>query len=116
MPCGSTKPTAVPNPGYPPSLPAAVTEAVDLAREGNPEVISATFDEKAAREFVESVKAELLPSVDLVGEAARSRNQGTPDRTVDDITVIAELTVPLYQQGSVSSRIREAVQLAGELL
>ncbi len=108
------KPTAVPNPGYPSSLPVEISEAVDLAREGNPSIISATFDERAAREFIETVKAELLPSVDLVGEATRSRNQGTPDRTVDDVTVTAELTVPIYQQGAVSSRIREAIQLASE--
>ena len=108
------KPTAVPNPGYPPSLPTGVGEAVNLARDGNPVVISATFDERASRAFIEAVKGELLPSIDLVGDASRSRNEGTPDRTVDDITVTAELTVPLYQQGAVSSRIREAIQLAGE--
>ncbi len=108
------KPTNVPNPGYPGSLPTEITEAVDLAREGNPAVISAKFDERAAREFTETVKAELLPSVDLVGDASRSRNEGTPDRTVDDVKVTAELTVPIYQQGAVSSRIREAIQLASE--
>jgi TolC family type I secretion outer membrane protein len=108
------KPTAVPNPGYPAGLPAEVDEATTLALDGNPAVVSATFDERAARANVEAVKGELLPSVDLVGEASRSRNEGTPDRTVDDITVTAELTVPLYQQGAVSSRIREAIQLAGE--
>jgi TolC family type I secretion outer membrane protein len=108
------KPTVVPNPGYPAVLPAEMDEAVNLARAGNPAVISATFDERAARAFIEAAKGELLPSVDLVGDASRSRNQGTPDRTVDDITVTAELTVPIYQQGAVSSRIREAIQLASE--
>lgn len=108
------KPTAVPNPGYPTVLPVRMDEAVNLARDGNPAVISATFDERASRAFVEAVKGELLPSVDLVGDASRSRNQGTPDRTVGDITVVAELTVPIYQQGAVSSRIRQAIQLAGE--
>ena len=108
------KPATVPNPGYPASLPTDVEEAVALARDGNPAVVSATFDERAARAFVEAVKGELLPSVDIVGGASRSRNEGTPDRTVDDITLTAELTVPLYQQGQVSSRIREAIQLASE--
>ncbi len=108
------KPTVVPNPGYPAVLPAEIDEAVSLARDGNPAVISAIFDERAARAFMEATKGELLPSVDLVGDASRSRNEGAPDRTVDDITVTAELTVPLYQQGAVSSRIREAIQLASE--
>jgi len=58
--------------------------------------------------------SELLPSVDLVGEASRSRDEGSDDRTIDDITVTAELTVPLYQQGAVSSRIREALHQASE--
>lgn len=108
------KPTAVPNPGYPAALPTEVDEAITLARNGNPAVVSATYDERAARAFVDAVKGELLPSVDLVGDASRSRNEGSPDRTVDDITVTAELTVPLYQQGAVSSQVREAIQLAGE--
>lgn len=108
------KPTAVPFPGYPLALPTDENEATELAREGNPAVISAVFDERAAREFVKTVKAELLPSVDLVGDASRGRNEGTADRTIDDLKLTAELTVPLYQQGAVSSRIREAIQLAGE--
>lgn len=108
------KPTSVPNPGYPTALPAEVEEAIALARDGNPAVISASYDERAARAFVDATKGELLPSVDLVGDASRSRNEGSDDRTVDDVTVTAELTVPLYQQGAVSSRIREAIQLASE--
>lgn len=108
------KPTSVPAPGYPPSLPAAVEEAAQQARDGNPAVVSAVYDERAALANVQAVKGELLPSVDLVGEASRSRNEGSDDRTINDITVTAELTVPLYQQGAVSSRIREAIQLAGE--
>ncbi len=108
------KPTAVPRPDYPPSLPGSEEEAVALAREGNPAVISAKFDERAARQNIDSVQGELMPSVDLVGQASRSRNQGSPDRTINDLTLTAELTVPLYQQGGVSSRIREAKQLANQ--
>ncbi len=85
-----------------------------MAREGNPAVISAKFDERAARQNIDSVQGELMPSVDLVGQASRSRNQGSPDRTINDLTLTAELTVPLYQQGGVSSRIREAKQLANQ--
>lgn len=107
-------PTAVPRPDYPAALPANAKEATAQAVKNNPEVVSAVYDERAAREFVSVVKGELLPSVDIVGNASRSRNVGTTDRTIFDITVAAELTVPLYQQGSVSSRIREAMQLAAQ--
>jgi TolC family type I secretion outer membrane protein len=105
-------PVAVTRPEYPAALPANKQDATAQAIESNPEVVSAIYDERAAREFIAVVKGELLPSVDIVGNVSRSRNRGTPDRTIDDITVAAELTIPLYQQGSVSSRIREARQLA----
>ena len=105
-------PTAVTRPEYPAALPATAQEATAQAIQDNPEVVGAIYDERASRDFVEVVKGELLPSVDIVGNVSRSRNRGTPDRTINDITLAAELTVPLYQQGSVSSRIREAMQLA----
>jgi len=108
------KPTAVPNPGYPTALPTEVGEAIALARDGNPAVISATYDERSARANVNAVKGELLPSIDLVGDASRSRNEGSSDQLINDFSFTAELIVPLYQQGAVSSRIREAIQLAGE--
>ena len=107
-------PTTVPQPDYPASLPTNAKEATAQAVENNPEVVGAIYDERAAREFIAVVKGELLPSIDIVGNASRSRNRGTPDRTINDITVAAELTVPLYQQGNVSSRIRRAMQLAAQ--
>jgi outer membrane protein len=107
-------PVAVEKPDFPPALPGAANDAIAVAADNNPEVVSAVYDERAAREFIELRKGELLPTVDLVGEASRSRNAGGADRTIDDVTVTAELTVPIYQQGAVSSRIREAIQLAGQ--
>lgn len=107
-------PIAVPRPEYPAPLPNNAEEATAQAAENNPGVVSAVYDERAAREFIAVVKGELLPSIDIVGDASRTRNRGAPDRTINDITVAAELTVPLYQQGSVSSRIREAKQLAAQ--
>ena len=105
-------PTVVTRPEYPAALPENAQEAIAQAIQDNPEIVSAIYDERASREFIEVVKGELLPSVDIVGNASRSRNRGTPDQTINDIALAAELTVPLYQQGSVSSRVREAVQLA----
>ena len=108
------KPSTVPNPGYPVALPKGVDEAISLALNGNPAVVSATYDERSARAYVDVVKGELLPSIDLVGDASHSRNASASDQTINDITVSVEVSVPLYQQGAVSSRVREAIQLAGE--
>lgn len=109
-----TVPVAVPMPEFAPGTPVSADEAAVIAADKNPDVISVLFAERAAREFVERAKGELLPSVDLVGEASQSRNAAARDQRVDNLTVTAELTVPIYQQGEVSSRIREATQLAGQ--
>ncbi len=88
-------------------------QAASLANEKNPDVLAAIHDAAAAQTNVRAVTGELLPSVDVSANASRSRNQAVEDRTNTTVSVTAELTIPLYQTGSVSARVREAKQLAG---
>jgi len=110
------KPGAVTQPNYPENLPASEDEALSVAKSKNPAVVVASFDERAARDSVQVEKSEMLPSIDLNADARRGRDEGSADRTIDDVTLTAALTVPIYQRGSVSSRIREAQQLASRSL
>ena len=87
-------------------------EAARLADAQNPDVLAAIHDEAAAQINVRAVTGELLPSVDLTANASRSRDQSIKDRTTNTLSVTAALTIPLYQTGSVSARVREAKQLA----
>ena len=97
-----------------PSAPVADGErAASLADEKNPDVLAAVYDAAAAQSNVRAVTGELLPSVDVSANASRSRNQAIEDRTNTTVSVTADLTIPLYQTGSVSARVREAKQLAG---
>lgn len=110
------KPGAVSQPNYPENLPASEEEALSLSTSKNPSVVVANFNERAARDWVVIEKSELLPSINLSADARRGRDEGSADRTIADITLSAAITVPIYQQGSVSSRIREAQQLASRSL
>lgn len=94
-------------------LPSSREEAIAMAQDNNPVVTAALFDERAAQENVKVVRSELLPKVDVVGEGGRSRNQSASNLTRDSASITAQLTVPLYQRGSVSSRVREAKQVVG---
>ena len=94
-------------------LPSNRDEAIAMAQNNNPVVTAALFDERAAQENVKVVRSELLPKVDVVGEGGRSRNQSASNLTRDSASITAQLTVPLYQRGSVSSRVREAKQVVG---
>lgn len=99
-----------------PKLPGAPAsdgdEAARLADGQNPDVLAAIHDEAAAKTNVRVVTGELLPSLDLTANASRSRNQVIKDRTTNTVSLTAALTIPLYQTGSVSARVREAKQLA----
>jgi outer membrane protein len=88
-------------------------QAASLANEKNPDVLAAIHDAAAAQTNVRAVTGKLLPSVVVSANASRSRNQAVEDRTNTTVSVTAELTIPLYQTGSVSARVREAKQFAG---
>jgi len=106
-------PTLLSKPAPVQDLPKARKDAIAVAEQSNPAVLAAHFDELAAKDNVTLVRSDLLPKVDVVGQGGRSRNDGISDLTRDNASIMAQLTVPLYQRGSVSSRVREAKQLAG---
>lgn len=95
-------------------LPVNEAEAVGLARDNAPLVFAAKFDEKAARDDVRANKADFLPVLDLEGTLTRRDEASSPGSRSEVAAVSLQLTVPLYQAGGVSSRVREAKQLAGQ--
>lgn len=96
------------------NLPKSADEAIKLAGEQNPDVIAAEFTQLAATDDVREIKGELLPSVDLSGSASRSLNSTTEATRADSYAAKVTLTVPLYQSGSVYSRLRAARQTAAK--
>lgn len=96
-------------PGAPPSKAAAVQEAAL----NNPRVIAAQYDERSAIDGIDVVWGELLPEVDLNLSASRDTNASSESDRVESAEAVINMTVPLYQAGSVSSRVREAKQTAG---
>jgi outer membrane protein len=97
-------------------LPTGQDETIKLAIDYNPDVVAAKFDEAAARHNVRQNIGALLPSVDLSGEATQARNQARNQAVLNrdslEYELKAEITVPIYQQGTVYSQVREAKQLA----
>ena len=101
-------------PATPSELPASEEAAKQIATTNNPSVIQAEFVERASRDTIELVFGQLLPQVSVTGSAARDRDVAgsNVDRTV--VSLLANVTVPLYQAGDVSSQIREAKQTASQ--
>lgn len=99
-------------PGMDLTLPVDFDEALKLATDANPAVVSAVYSERAARDDISEIKAELLPSLDLSGSASRSLNASGVSTAVNTYSAKLTLNVPLYQSGSVYSRLRAARQTA----
>lgn len=87
-------------------------EATERARANNFNVQQARFVEAAARDQVREVVGELLPLVTLQGQLTKSEERISRNSDTESAAVTARLTVPLYQAGGVSSRVREAKQVA----
>jgi len=92
-------------------LPGVQDEVVRAAVDNNPDVISARFDETAAERQIEVSRGQLLPEAFLTGEARHSENFTSSDNEVDLARGLFEVTVPVYQQGLVSSQVRESKQI-----
>jgi outer membrane protein len=97
-----------------PALPKSRAEAVSLAGSNNPNVITAQFTEAAARDAITQAKGQLLPSVNLVGDLNHADENIAVSRSTDTASIIAKVTVPLYEAGNVYSRVRQAQQTAGQ--
>ncbi len=95
-------------------LPTQLEEAIKTALADHPDMVAKKFSELSARESVKSVRGELLPTLNLVGTLNRYWESSTNDSQLTTGSVKLDLTVPLYQKGSVMSRLREAKQEAGQ--
>ena len=87
-------------------------QAVAFAAQNNPSVIAATFDERAAVENVDLLWGELLPLLQLQGQAFNNLDPVVRGGYSRGVQATLNLTVPLYQQGAEYSRIRQAKQQA----
>lgn len=89
-------------------MPKSMKEAEDIAQRENPLIVNALYLEQAARYTVDQIRGELLPQVTLNAAYTRSLD---PSRTVDEQetgTITTNMTMPIYSNGSIEARVRQA--------
>ncbi|MBL4612171.1 MAG: TolC family outer membrane protein [Emcibacter sp.] len=97
-----------------PAMPASEAAALEIAKNNNPSLLAAVYTEKAARYNVKKQYGGLGPSVDVVARLSKNwENFSTTDRSTTR-EILAQLTMPLYQSGSVSSNIRQSRQIENQ--
>jgi outer membrane protein len=99
-----------------PALPATQEEAASLAANNNFNVISAIFAELAARDNIDFVRGQLLPQISVVGNLTRSYDQSVNFKGIltNSASIIAQMTMPLYEGGAIYSQTRQAQQTVGQ--
>jgi TolC family type I secretion outer membrane protein len=109
-------PVDLETPKPPAGLPSS--EAETLAQsESNPDLISAKYLEQAARDGIDVVFGELLPQVDVVGRLQSGDDGLTQDGSFENsAAVLLQVRIPLYQAGSVGSRVRQSKQVVSQRL
>lgn len=107
-------PVSVAPPGPIQGLPDNEIDAISGSLEGNPDITAAVFAEQAAQNSVRSSLGELYPEISLSAELLHSENQFSGDSETNAARVLAIFSVPLYQQGFVSSQVREDKQAANQ--
>lgn len=99
-----------------PTLPATREEAQTLAADDNFSVISANFAELAARDNIDVVRGQLLPQISLVGSLSRifAPSVTLSGSREEEASILAQMTMPLYEGGAIYSQTRQAEQTVGQ--
>lgn len=90
------------------ALPKSLDEAIGLARNNNPQLLAAYYNEMAGTAAIDVAKAASRPTVSLQGSIARARGSFLGFSDADQAVVGAQLSVPIFSGGANQSRIRQA--------
>lgn len=88
------------------------SEAIAMAATNNPQVISAKFNEAAAKDAIDLALAALLPTISLQAQLFQQNNAGTFGTATNGYQATLNLAVPLFQGGTEYAGVRQARQLA----
>jgi outer membrane protein len=88
--------------------------AISAALANHPDVVSQLHLEESARVNIKSVRGELLPSLSLIGTLSRAWEAAAHDDQKSTGSIKLSLSMPIFQKGSVYSRLRAAKQDAGK--
>jgi len=95
-------------------LPKTIESAVDNALRNHPAIIASLHGVDAQQLQVKVVESELYPTVTVSGAISQRYEAAQSDSESRSASVVARLTVPIYEGGQVYSRVRQAKETLGE--
>ena len=89
-------------------VPRTLQEAITISSQENPSVVAALYNEQAARFNIDKIRGELLPEAQLEATFSERKEPSTSISESETTSVVGRVTVPIYEQGIVYSRVRQA--------
>ena len=89
-------------------VPRRLDEAISISAKENPNVVAALYSEQAARFNIDRIRGELLPEAQLEATFSERKEPSVTTNESETASIVGRLTVPLYEQGLVYSRVRQA--------
>lgn len=93
-------------------IPGTLDTAVAIALQENPSIAAARFSLDAAEIQVKVFESEMYPQVGIRAAVNQRFESSVRGDQTTSASVVAQLTVPLYQGGEVSARVRQAKESA----
>ena len=90
-----------------PILKKDLTQLTSRMIEQNPELLSILFNIKSLNSEIKSLYSRKLPSVKLEAELKKNKGYFRSDSSREVMSAFASVSIPLYQSGLASSKIRE---------
>ncbi|MBB4265003.1 TolC family outer membrane protein [Roseospira visakhapatnamensis] len=98
-----------------PDLPVSRDEALSRALASNPSIIAAEYTWRSAQDEIRNQRGRLLPTVDLEGAFSQGWDQSAvEDSNTRVFSATINVSVPIYQGGTVYSQLRQAKHIAGQ--
>jgi outer membrane protein len=97
-------------------LPKSREDALTMAIRQHPAVMAAGFDVDVASTNIRVAEGALLPSASVQGSASKSRNNDPTLGTFaeDQASVVANVTVPIYDGGQAAAQTRQAKEVTAQ--
>jgi outer membrane protein len=95
-------------------LPKTIDLAVQMSQREHPSIIASLHGVDQQQLQVKVVESELYPTVTVSGALSKRWESTASDQELFSASVVARLSVPIYEGGQVYSRVREAKQTLGE--
>ena len=95
-------------------VPTSLDQALLIGQADHPDIRAARFSVDIAAAGVKIAQGELLPSLSLKGTLTRAQDYQNPGDEYNDASIVASLTIPLYEGGEVHARVRQLKETLGQ--